>query len=80
MCKMHEVFLSSSTALKGTSCNCGHFTAVVTVLFLTASLLGQLFSDMVRVVVCYAGVLSLNPGEHFPLGITCSSLVAAVIL
>ena len=36
---------------------------VVTVTFLTASLLGKLFSDMVRVVVCHAGVLGSNPGE-----------------
>ena len=35
---------------------------VVTVPFLTASLLGQLLSDMVRVVDCHAGVLGLNPG------------------
>ena len=36
--------------------------SVVTVPFLTASLLGKLFSDMVRVVDCHAGVLGLNPG------------------
>ena len=36
--------------------------SVVTVPFLTASLLGLLFSDMVRVVDCHAGVLSSNPG------------------
>ena len=29
--------------------------------FFTASLLGQLFSDMVRVVDCHAGVLGSNP-------------------
>ena len=34
---------------------CGN--SVVTVPFLTASLLGQLFSDMVRVFDCHAGVL-----------------------
>ena len=53
--------------------------SVVTVLFLTASLLGLLFSDMVRVVDCHVGVLGSNPGgpKRFPLGIT--SLVAAVI-
>ena len=52
---------------------------VVTVPFLTASLLGYLFSDMVRVVDCHAGALGSNPGrsKYFPLGIT--SLVAAVI-
>ena len=40
--------------------------SVVTALylpFLTASLLGQLFSDMVRVVDCHAGVLGSNPGR-----------------
>ena len=31
--------------------------------FLTASLLGELFSDMVRVVDCHAGVLGSNPGR-----------------
>ena len=30
--------------------------------FLPASLLGYLFSDMVRVVDCHAGVLGSNPG------------------
>ena len=30
--------------------------------FLTALLLDLLFSDMVRVVDCHAGVLGLNPG------------------
>ena len=41
----------------------------MTVPFLTASLLGQLFSDMVRVVDCHAGVLGSNPGgsRYFPL-------------
>ena len=44
----------------------------VTVPFLTASLMGKLFSDMVRVVDCHAGVLGSNPGDpkDFPLGIT----------
>ena len=48
--------------------------SVVTVPFLTASLLGKLFSDMVRVVDCHAGVLGSNPGgpRIFPLGITLS--------
>ena len=48
------------------------FCLVVTVSFLTASLLGKLFSDMVRVVDCHAGVLGSNPGgpKDFPLGIT----------
>ena len=45
--------------------------SVVTVQFLTASLLDQLFSDMVRVVAvdCHLGS---NPGgpKDFPLGIT----------
>ena len=36
--------------------------SVVTVPFLTSSLLGQLFSNMVRVVDCHAGVLGSNPG------------------
>ena len=36
--------------------------SVVTVPFLTALLLGLLFSDMVRVVDCHAGVLGSNPG------------------
>ena len=36
--------------------------SVVTVPFLTASLLGKLFSDMVRVVNCHTGVLGSNPG------------------
>ena len=36
--------------------------SVVTVLFLTGSLLGLLFSDMVRVVDCHVGVLGSNPG------------------
>ena len=46
--------------------------SIVTVPFLTASLLGLLFSDMVRVVDCHAGVLGSNPGgpKDFPLGIT----------
>ena len=46
--------------------------SVVTVPFLTASLLGKLFSDMVRVVDCHAGVLGSIPGgpKYFPLGIT----------
>ena len=39
-----------------------NLTFVVTVPFLTASLLGLLFSDMVRVVDCHAGVLGSNPG------------------
>ena len=49
-----------------------YFGAVVTVPFLTASLLGLLFSDMVRVVDCHAGVLDSNPGgpKDFPLGNT----------
>ena len=34
----------------------------MTVPFLTALLLGLLFSDMVRVVDCHAGVLGSNPG------------------
>ena len=38
------------------------YRIVVTVTFLTASLLGLLFSDMVRVVDCHAGVLGSNPG------------------
>ena len=52
--------------------------SIVTVPFLTALLLGQLLSDMVRVVDCHAGFLGSNPGgpRYFPLGIT--SLVAAV--
>ena len=37
-------------------------TTVVTVPFLKASLLGYLFSDMVRLVDCHAGVLGSNPG------------------
>ena len=37
--------------------------SVVTVPFLTASLLGKLFSDMFRVVDCHAGVLGSNPGR-----------------
>ena len=37
--------------------------SVVTVPFLTALLLGKLFSDMVSVVDCRAGVLGLNPGK-----------------
>ena len=36
--------------------------SVVTVPSLTALLLGKLFSDMVRVVDCHAGVLGSNPG------------------
>ena len=36
--------------------------SVVTVPFLTASLLGQLFSNMIRVVDCHAGILDSNPG------------------
>ena len=36
--------------------------SVVSVPFLTASLLGKLFSDMVRVVDCHTGVLGSNPG------------------
>ena len=40
---------------------CKQFS-VVTVPFLTASLLGLLFSDMVRVVDCHTGVPGLNPG------------------
>ena len=46
--------------------------SVVKVPFLTTSLLGLLFSDMVRVVDCHAGVLGSNPGgpRYFPLGIT----------
>ena len=36
---------------------------VVTVPFLTASLLGSLFSDMVRVVDSHAGDLGSNPGR-----------------
>ena len=53
---------------------------VVTVPFLTASLLGLLFSDMVRVVNCHAGVLQvriLADPKDFLLGFT--SLVAEVI-
>ena len=48
--------------------------SVVTVPFLTALLLGKLFSDMVRVVDCHAGILGSNPGgpKIFPLGITSS--------
>ena len=38
------------------------FRSVVTVPFLTPSLLGELFSDMVGVVDCHAGVLGSNPG------------------
>ena len=34
----------------------------MTVPFLTAPLYGLLFSDMVRVVECHAGVLDSNPG------------------
>ena len=34
----------------------------MTVVFLIASLLGLLFSDMARVVDCHAGVLGSNPG------------------
>ena len=44
--------------------------SVVTVPFLAASLLGKLFSDMVRVVDCHAGVLGSNPWQAqniFPL-------------
>ena len=37
----------------------------MTVPFLTASLLGYLFSDMVRVVDCHAGVLGSNPVPRF---------------
>ena len=36
--------------------------SVVTVPFLTASLSGKLFRDMVRVVDCHSGVLGSNPG------------------
>ena len=42
----------------------------VTVPFLTTSLLGYLFSVMVRVIDCHAGVLGSNPGglkAFFPL-------------
>ena len=44
----------------------------MTVPFLTVSLLGRLFSDMVRVVDCHAEVLGSNPGgpKIFPFGIT----------
>ena len=38
------------------------YRIVVTVTFLTASLLGQPFSDIARVVDCHAGVLGSNPG------------------
>ena len=50
-------------------------SVVVTVPYLTASLLGKLFSDMVRVVDCHAGVLGSNPGgpKDFTLGITSLS-------
>ena len=44
--------------------------SVVTVPFLPTSLLGLLFSDMVRVVDCHTGVLGSNPGgpkRFFPL-------------
>ena len=41
---------------------CRRQSPVVTVPFLTASLLGLLFSDMVRVVNCHARVLGSNPG------------------
>ena len=44
---------------------------VVTVPFLTALLLGYVFSDMVRVADCHTGVLGLNlcEPEEIPLGI-----------
>ena len=37
-------------------------SSVVTVPFLTASLLGYLLSHMVRVVDCHTGILGSNPG------------------
>ena len=51
--------------------------SVVKVPFQTALLLDKLFSDMVRVVDCHAGVLGLKPGDpkHFPLGITSVCLI-----
>ena len=44
----------------------------MTVPFLTAMLLGELLSDMVRLAICHAGVLGSNPSgpKRFPLGIT----------
>ena len=36
--------------------------SVVTVPFLTASLSGKLFREMIRMVDCHAGVLGSNPG------------------
>ena len=54
----------------------------MTVPFLTASLLGYLFSDMVRVVDCHAGVLGSNPGgpRYFPLGITSVKLMMRFVV